>query len=924
MCGSVGGNRVGERNHLPDGELLGAMFRADFGGPGDIPPEDRAELLAALREDALREGGEACGLSRERMFQAGDGDHRTRDVGPRPEALSRKGRDVADLAKGLGDDADLAVVPGAGRGRETFGDLALDGDEEASAARVIEEEREHQGRGGAVGQVGDEREGPIAERGEGGGGERALVLEAVAFDQRETGSEFGMSPEAFAIERGEAGVELAGDDVAATREEFFRERSGAGADLKNEVSGADAAGIHELADEVVVDEEVLTERLLGREAPGIEELADLGQGLHVDAEASVRPLRRDGKLCRARAAGGGRETRSLTLVIMSFNDRLAERFERIAKILELLGEDKFRVNAHSRAARTVEGQAVDLSTLSGDKKALTAIEGIGPKIADKIVEFATSGRIAELEELEARVPPGLLLIMEIPGLGPKTVAMLWQQAKVETLEDLKRIIDDGSILTLPRMGEKSVEKIKKSMAFVAEGNKRLELGIAMPLAELIVGEVEKWPGVERAAFAGSLRRGKDTIGDIDILVATSDMAGASDRFAKLPGVVQVLSSGEGKSSVRMRASADLGRWGADATGPTVQVDLRVIPLDRWGAAMMYFTGSKEHNIRMRERALKRGMTLTEWGLFPNDEDETPPHKRGIKPIAAWTEKEVFAALELAEVPPEIREDRGEIALAEAEFGAGKGKKREEGLPRLIEVSDIKAELHAHTTASDGKLSIVELAGEAKRRGFHTITVTDHSKSSAVAGGLSPERLLEHIEAIHAARKEVKGIAILAGSEVDILADGSLDYEDALLAKLDVVVASPHASLSQEPAVATKRLVRAIEHPMVHILGHPTGRLLNRRPGLEPDMRAIYEAAKGHGVALEINAHWMRLDLRDTHVKGAMEAGCLVSIDCDVHDPADFDNLRYGVVTARRGWVTPDRCVNTWEAARLQAWLKQKR
>lgn len=605
---------------------------------------------------------------------------------------------------------------------------------------------------------------------------------------------------------------------------------------------------------------------------------------------------------------------------MSFNARLAERFERIAKILELLGEDKFRVNAHSRAARAVEAQTIDLSTIAGDRKALTAIEGIGPKIAEKIAEFASSGRILELDELAGRVPPGLLEIMEIPGLGPKSVAMMWERAGVESLEDLRRIIDDGTILTLPRMGEKSVEKIKKSMAFVAEGNKRLELGVAMPLAELIVAEVEKWPGVERAAFAGSLRRGKETIGDIDVLVATSDMAGASERFAKLPGVVQVLASGEGKSSVRMRASADLGRWGADSSGPTVQVDLRVIPLDRWGAAMMYFTGSKEHNIRLRERALKRGMTLTEWGLFPNDDDPTPPHKRGIAPIASMAERDVFAALDLAEVPPEIREDRGEIALAEREFAEGKGN----GLPRLIEVGDIRAELHAHTTASDGKMSIVELAGEAKRRGFHTIAVTDHSKSSAVAGGLSPERLIEHIGAIHRARKEVEGITILAGSEVDILADGTLDYEDELLAKLDVVVASPHASLSQEPEVATRRLVRAIEHPMVHILGHPTGRLLNRRPGLEPDMREIFRAAKKHDVALEINAHWLRLDLRDTHVKGAIEAGCLIAIDCDVHDPSDYDNLRYGVVTARRGWATPQVCVNAWDAGLLHAWLKRKR
>jgi DNA polymerase (family 10) len=608
---------------------------------------------------------------------------------------------------------------------------------------------------------------------------------------------------------------------------------------------------------------------------------------------------------------------------MSFNERLAERFERIAKILELLGEDKFRVNAHSRAARTVESQSVDLSTIASDKKALTAIEGIGPKIADKITEFATSGRITELEELEARVPPGLLRVMEVPGLGPKTVAMLWQQAGVQTLEDLKRIIDDGSILTLPRMGEKSVEKIKKSMAFVAEGNKRLELGVAMPLAELIVDAVLKWPGVERATFAGSLRRGKDTIGDIDILVATSDMAGTSERFTKLPGVVEILSSGEGKSSVRMRASADLGRWGADADGQGVQVDLRVIPLDRWGAAMMYFTGSKEHNIRLRERALKRGLTLTEWGLFPDDEDPIPPHRRGVKPVAAAMEREVFAALRAGGGASGDPGGQGRDRAC----GAGVCEPREEGRGAPASADRGCGHQGGAARAHDG-VGWEDVDRGVGGRGQAARVPHDHGdgplKSSAVAGGLSPERLVEHVRAVHAARAEVKGITILAGSEVDILADGTLDYEDELLRQLDVVVASPHASLSQEPEVATARLVRAIEHPLVHILGHPTGRLINRRRGLEPDMQAIYKAAKAHDVALEINAHWMRLDMRDVHVKGAMDAGCLVAINCDVHDPRDFDNLRYGVVTARRGWVTAERCVNAWEGSVLHGWLKRKR
>lgn len=595
---------------------------------------------------------------------------------------------------------------------------------------------------------------------------------------------------------------------------------------------------------------------------------------------------------------------------MSFNERLSERFERMARLLELLGEDRFRVNAHSRAARAVWDASVDLSTLANDRKALTGIEGIGPKMADKIVEFATTGEIAELATLEARVPRGLLPLMDVPGLGPKTIAMLWKEANVSSVDDLKRIIADGSILTLPRMGEKSVEKIKKSLEFVSQGTPRIEIGVAMPLAESIVEQVARFPGVRQAAFAGSLRRGKETAGDIDILVATDDPADTAARFRSLPGVAETLASGDNKSSVRMRASGDLGRWGSDGTGPLVQVDLRVIPLDRWGAALMYFTGCKEHNVRLRERALKRGMTLTEWGLFPNDDDPTPPHKRGIAPIAAATEAEIYRALGVTDLPPEIREDRGELDLP--------------AVPRLITLSDIRAELHAHTVASDGRMSIVELAREAMRRGFHTIAVTDHSKSSAVAGGLTPERLRAHIQAIHEARSEVPGITILAGSEVDILADGSLDYDDDLLAALDIVVASPHASLSQDSPTATRRLLRAISHPLVHILGHPTGRLINRRPGLQPDMAEIAAAAREHQVALEINAHWLRLDLRDIHVRGAIEAGCMLAIDCDVHVPADFENLRYGVLTARRGWVTPDRCVNAWDAARLHAWLRSKR
>ncbi len=611
---------------------------------------------------------------------------------------------------------------------------------------------------------------------------------------------------------------------------------------------------------------------------------------------------------------------------MSANAALAERFEMLARLMELQdqgGEDKFKVLAHAKAARIVADLTQSLPDLAKGrdaKKNLVALEGIGPKIADKIIEFATTGTIAELDERLAQVPAGLLRLMEIPGLGPKTVRLLWKERGVTDLASLKKIIDDGSILTVPRMGAKAVENLKQSIAFQQSSGGRLPLGIAAPIARRIVHAIEKVPGVERVAFAGSLRRGKDTIGDIDILCASTKPADALGAFLKQPGVLQVLSEGETKASVRLAVDSDLGRWsgaiegdGHGAVGPNVQVDLRLIPLASWGAALAYFTGSKDHNVKVRELALARGLTLNEYGLYPDDKEKSPPHHRGIKAIAGQTEASIYKALDLEFVEPELREGRDELS-----WHAKKIKP-----PALIEVADIKAELHAHTTASDGLLSIEELARHAKERGFHTIAVTDHSKSQPIANGLSPERLLAHIEAIHKAREKVKGIHILAGSEVDILADGTLDYDDKLLKELDVVVASPHNALSQEPAAATKRLLKAIKHPLVHIIGHPTGRLINRRPGLDPNMGKLIEAAIEHKTALEINAHWLRLDLRDTHVRAAVEKGCLIAIDCDVHDPADFDNLEFGVLTARRGGLTKDLCVNCWSEKKLGEWLRSK-
>jgi DNA polymerase (family X) len=612
---------------------------------------------------------------------------------------------------------------------------------------------------------------------------------------------------------------------------------------------------------------------------------------------------------------------------MSINDVLSQRLEELAKLLELTGADKFRVLAHQKAARVVEASTLDLGAIARGpegRKRLLDIDGVGPKIADKIVEFVGTGRMDELEALRSQVPAGLIELLGVPGLGPKTVEQLWKTLGVTDPAGLERAIDDGSILTLPRMGEKAAAKIKASLAVQRESGGRLHLGIAMPVAERVVEAMKRVKGVSRVEFAGSLRRGKETIGDIDILATASDPAAAAEAFCKLPGVGAVLARGESKCSVRMaiettvasdlpieEADGSTASGGGERTGKSVQVDLRLIAESAWGAALMYFTGSKEHNVRLRERALKRGLTLNEYGLFPEDRsDDRPPQERGVAAVASASEESVFKELGLPWIPPELREDRGETEHTKT--------------PRLIEVADIGADLHAHTTASDGSMSIADLAKMAAQRGLHTLAVTDHSQSSVIANGLKPDRLQTHIAAIRKAAAGLKGLTLLAGSEVDILADGRLDYSDDLLAELDVVVASPHAALSQDSEKATQRLVAAVSHPMVHILGHPTGRLVMKRTGLSPDLAALFAACKQHDVALEINAHWMRLDLRDTHVHAAMEAGCLISINTDTHHPDDFANLRYGVITGRRGGLTPERCINCWPAAKLHAWLKKKR
>jgi DNA polymerase (family 10) len=573
------------------------------------------------------------------------------------------------------------------------------------------------------------------------------------------------------------------------------------------------------------------------------------------------------------------------------NAQIAAVFEQMAALMEVLGVNRFKVIAMQKAARVLGDLTRAARDLSDDE--LRQIDGIGDGAFKRIREFQSTGQIAEYAELLAQVPPGLPALLNIPGVGPKTVALLWKEAGVDSLAALRSKLEGDSLARLKGFGEKKLENLRKNLAFTEQAGQRIRIGQALPLARWIVDQLRAVKGAQRVEYAGSLRRGQETIGDIDVLAACSEAAAAAlaDRFIALPIVADVIAHGPTKCSIRA------------TTG--VQCDLRLVRLNNFGAALLYFTGSKEHNVALRGLAQQQGLTLNEYALTRLD-DKTV--------IASATEEDIFQALHLSWIPPELREDRGEIALA-----------REGKLPALITRDDIQADLHTHTTASDGKWSIRELVQAALDRGFHTVAVTDHSKSQVQAHGLTAERLEQHIEAVREIAAEYKKkITVLAGSEVDILSDGSLDYPNSLLRELDVVVASPHAALTQPPDKATARLLRAIEHPCVTILGHPTGRIINYREGLAPDMLTLIKAAARRGIALEINANHHRLDLRDTHARLALEHGVKLAINTDAHGPDDLDELTYGVLTARRAGATKQDVVNCLGREALLTWLRGTR
>jgi DNA polymerase (family 10) len=578
---------------------------------------------------------------------------------------------------------------------------------------------------------------------------------------------------------------------------------------------------------------------------------------------------------------------SLQKVVLSNSD-LAKIFNRIADLLEIKGEVIYKILAYRKAAESLSelGRNVHDLWRAGE---LSAIPGVGKAISEKIDELLSTGKLEFYERLKTEVPDSLADLLQVPDLGPKKVALFWKQVGLTTLPELEAAAQAGKLRGLPGMGEKSEAKILAGIASLARRSGRLPLGRAWPFAQELLAMLRLLPGVSAAEAAGSLRRMRATVGDIDILVAAAESAPVMQAFTGRMDVARVLGRGETKSSVEFSHGLRAQLW--------------VHPPQRFGTALQYATGSKDHNVRLRELALKQGLSLSEHALTRPDGSE----------ILCATEEEVYAALGLPYIPPELREDRGEVQAA-----------RSGALPPLIGDSDVRAELHSHTTWSDGKLGVLELAQAALQRGLDVLAVTDHSASLGVAGGLSPERLeqqraeIDQVQALLGER-----LTLLQGAEVEIRAEGSLDYPDEVLAKLDIVIASLHSSLRQPRGKVTERLLQAMRNPHVDVIGHPTGRMIPDREGADLDMEAVLAAAVETGVALEINAHPARLDLDDVHSRRAAELGIPLSINTDAHAASDLDLLHFGVATARRGWVGSEQVINCWAPGRLKEWLKRK-
>ena len=572
------------------------------------------------------------------------------------------------------------------------------------------------------------------------------------------------------------------------------------------------------------------------------------------------------------------------------NQQIAQVFSNIADLLEIKGEVVYKVLAYRRAAESLRDYSREVRVMWQDGK-LREIPAVGPAIEEKISELLATGRLNFYEKLKAELPEGLVEVLAVPDVGPKKVAMFWKKLGVTSVAELEAAARGGKLRDLPGMGEKSEAKILAGIESLAKrvATGRRHLSLAWPIAQEMLTFLRALPGVERAEAAGSLRRRRSTIGDLDFLVAAAEAEPIMEAFCQHPSVARVLGHGPTKSSVEF------------ANG--LQADLRVLPAERFGTLLQYFTGSKDHNVKIRELALRKKLSLNEHAFTRENGDE----------ILCATEEDVYRRLGLDYIPPELREDRGEIEAAAR--GA---------LPKLVTEDDLRMELHSHSTWSDGAQSILAMAQAARAKGRQVLAVTDHSYSLGVTGGLTPERIVAQREEIVAAQKALgSSIRLLQGAEVEIKSTGQLDFTDDVLASLDIVVASLHTSLRQPREQITQRLLNAVQNRHVDIIGHPTGRLFPDREGADLDMEAILQAAAASGVALEINANPMRLDLDDVYAHRALQLGCLISINTDAHHASNLDLCHFGVGIARRAWATPEQVINTWPTEKLLDWLKAR-
>ncbi|UCG79362.1 MAG: DNA polymerase/3'-5' exonuclease PolX [Nitrospirota bacterium] len=567
---------------------------------------------------------------------------------------------------------------------------------------------------------------------------------------------------------------------------------------------------------------------------------------------------------------------------------ISKIFRDMADLLEVKGDNPFRIRAYRRASQSVEGISSDVSKMT--EKELVSIPGIGKDLAGKIKEYSETGKIGAWEDLKRDVPEGIIDIISIPGVGPRTAKLIFDELGISTLEGLESALEKGRLRGIGHIKDKTEQNILKGIKLIKKGRERVSIGLALPLAEGIVRYLKEEPYVDQISVAGSIRRWKESVKDIDILVTSDEPSKVMHRFVSMAGVSDIIAKGSTKSSVYMNDG--------------IQVDLRVVDDACFGAALQYFTGSKEHNVRLRELAVKKKLKINEYGVFDAKTE---------KFLGGRNEEDIYKVLDLKYVEPELRENTGEIVAS-----------AEGTLPKLIEVKDIKGDLHVHSDWSDGGHSIEDIAMAASRRGYKYIALTDHSKGLGIANGLTEERILAQIKEIDKVNKQMNDFTVLKGLEVDIRSDLTLDIRDEVLSRLDIVVASIHSGFGQSKEKITKRLISAMENPYVDVIAHPTGRLIGKRDAYEVDMDEVLKAAKRTGAVIEINAFPARLDLNDIHTKEAKKLGVKLAISTDTHIEDHFDYMKYGVAVARRGWLEKKDVINTKSAKALIDHLKKKR